>query len=98
MLHEDRNLLSNKVQDMKRAIDSLREELEAVDWYNQRAEACENPELKKILEHNAHEEKEHCAMLIEWLRKNDEWFHNELSEYLFKDNDITDHENDVMWR
>lgn len=98
MLHEERSNLSEKVLDIKRAIDSLREELEAVDWYNQRAEVCNDPELKKLLQHNADEEKEHAAMLIEWLRKNDEWFAKELWEYLFKDNDVTDHENEVMWR
>ncbi len=98
MIHEDRNKLSEKTLEMKRAIDSLREELEAVDWYNQRADVSNDPELKKLLIHNADEEKEHAAMLIEWLRKNDEWFDKELKEYLFKDTDITDHENDVMDR
>ncbi len=91
MLYEDRSKLSDRVQDIKRAIDSLKEELEAVDFYNQRAENSSDPELKKILEHNAHEEKEHAAMLIEWLRKNDKWFAKEISEYLFKDGDIVDH-------
>lgn len=71
--------------DMKRAIDSLKEELEAVDWYNQRADATGNEELKKILVHNANEEKEHAAMLIEWIRKNDEAFAKEIKEYLFSD-------------
>ena len=86
MIHEDRAKLSSKTLDLKRAIDSLKEELEAVDWYNQRVDACENGELKKILIHNANEEKEHAAMLIEWLRKNDTEFASELKERLFKDN------------
>ncbi len=69
--------------EMKRAIDSLTEELEAIDWYNQRADVCGDEELKKILIHNANEEKEHAAMLIEWIRKNDKEFEKELKEYLF---------------
>jgi len=85
MLHEDRNTLSQKTQDIKRAIDSIKEELEAVDYYNQRADACFDPALKEILKHNANEEKEHAAMLIEWLRRNDFNFDHELRDYLFKD-------------
>lgn len=85
MLQENREKLSKKTLDMKRAIDSLKEELEAVDFYNQRADTCEDEELKKILIHNADEEKEHAAMLIEWLRQNDEKFAGELKEYLFSD-------------
>jgi len=96
MLHEEKENLSIKTQDMKRAIDSLKEELEAIDWYHQRAEVCGNSELKKILLHNANEEKEHASMLLEWIRKNDKYFEKELKEYLFKD--LTYHENDIMWR
>lgn len=84
-MHEQSEKLSQLTLDKKRAIDSLREELEAVDWYNQRADATDNEELRYILQHNAKEEKEHAAMLIEWLRKNDEEFDKELKEYLFKD-------------
>jgi hypothetical protein len=91
MIHEERSKLSSKTLDLKRAIDSLKEELEAVDLYNQRADACENEELRKVLIHNANEEKEHAAMLIEWLRKNDEVFASELKERLFKDNIETEH-------
>lgn len=83
MFQEDMKKLSKKTLDMKRAIDSLREELEAVDVYNQRADACTDKNLKKILIHNANEEKEHAAMLIEWLRQNDEHFGKEIKEYLF---------------
>lgn len=90
MLHEDRNKLSEKTKNMKRAIDSLREELEAIDWYNQRAEVCSDENLKKILIHNANEEKEHAAMLFEWIRQNDKDFDHEISDYLFaKTADIT---------
>ena len=90
MMHEDRDKLSKKTLDLKRAIDSLKEELEAVDWYNQRADACDEENLKKILIHNANEEKEHAAMLIEWLRQNDDDFAKELKDYLFTEKkDIT---------
>nr|WP_230375530.1 hypothetical protein [Methanolobus vulcani] len=60
--------MSEKTLNMKGAIDSLREELEAIDWYNQRVDACTDENLKKILIHNADEEKEHAAMLLEWIR------------------------------
>lgn len=85
MTYEDSNKLSEKTLNMRRAIDSLREELEAVDYYNQRADACTDENLKKILIHNANEEKEHAAMLIEWLRQNDSHFEKELKDYLFSD-------------
>ena len=85
MIHEERKELSAKTLDIKRAIDSLKEELEATDWYNQRADACTDENLKKILLHNAAEEKEHAAMLIEWLRQNDAEFEGELKEYVFSD-------------
>lgn len=82
MIHEDRKDLQDKTLDLKRAIDSLKEELEAVDWYNQRADACKDENLKKILIHNRDEEKEHAAMIIEWLRQNDKAFGKEIGEYL----------------
>ncbi len=85
MLHEERNKLNEKTLDMKRAIDSLNEELEAIDWYNQRADACTDENLKKILIHNANEEKEHASMLIEWIRQNDSEFAKEMKEYLFSE-------------
>ena len=84
-MHEERSNLSEKTLNQKRAIDSLREELEAIDWYNQRADACTDENLKKILLHNANEEKEHAAMLLEWLRQNDEKLAKELKKYLFKE-------------
>ncbi len=89
MIHEDRSKLTEKTLDKKRAIDSIKEELEAVDWYNQRADATKNEALKKILLHNASEEKEHAAMLIEWLRRNDKEFEHELKDYLFTDKEIS---------
>jgi len=81
--HEPVDELSAQTRDMHRAIVSLMEELEAVDWYNQRADACKDPELKAILEHNRDEEKEHASMVLEWIRRQDQRFSKELKEYLF---------------
>jgi len=81
--HEPVNELSDETRDMHRAIISLMEELEAVDWYNQRVDACKDPELKKILEHNRDEEKEHAAMVLEWIRRRDKVMDKELKDYLF---------------
>ncbi len=87
-LHEAASDLSEETRDMHRAIISLIEELEAVDWYQQRADACRNKELKAILAHNRDEEKEHAAMLLEWIRRNDPAFSKELKDYLFTDKPI----------
>jgi ferritin-like protein len=81
--HEPIEELSEETRDMHRAIVSLMEELEAVDWYNQRADACKDPELKAILEHNRDEEKEHASMVLEWIRRKDRTFSKELKDYLF---------------
>ena len=86
--HESTEQLSDKTKDMHRAIVSLMEELEAVDWYNQRAEVCKDPELRAVLEHNRDEEKEHAAMVLEWIRRNDPRFSAELKEYLFTDKSL----------
>jgi ferritin-like protein len=80
--------------DMHRAILSLMEELEAVDWYNQRTDACSDPELKAILAHNRDEEKEHAAMVLEWIRRRDPVFDHELKDSLFKDGPITGQHHD----
>ena len=80
--HEEISDLSDDTRDMHRAIQSLMEELEAVDWYNQRAEACRNRDLRAILLHNRDEEKEHAAMLLEWIRRADPTFSKELKDYL----------------
>ena len=64
------------------------EELEAVDWYNQRVDACKDKELKAILEHNRDEEKEHAAMDLEWIRRRDSVLDRELKDYLFTDKKI----------
>ena len=81
--HEPVAELSDETKDMHRAIISLMEELEAMDWYNQRVDVCKDPSLRAILAHNRDEEKEHAAMLVEWLRRKDERFAKELRDYLF---------------
>ena len=86
--HEPIDELSDQTRDMHRAIVSLMEELEAVDWYNQRADACEDQELKAILEHNRDEEKEHASMVLEWIRRKDPSFSKQLQEYLFTEKKI----------
>jgi ferritin-like protein len=80
--HEPVAKLRPETLDMHRAIESLMEELEAVDWYNQRVDACEDAELKKILIHNRDEEKEHAVMMIEWINRNDPFFAKQLKERL----------------
>jgi uncharacterized protein len=81
--HEPIDELSDATRDMHRAIVSLMEELEAIDWYNQRADACKDAELKAILEHNRDEEKEHASMVLEWIRRRDPQFSTQLKDYLF---------------
>jgi len=89
--HEPIDELSVATRDMHRAIQSLMEELEAVDWYNQRVDACQDKELAAILAHNRDEEKEHAAMLLEWIRRRDGKFDGELKDYLFTDKAIAHH-------
>src|SRR5690349_8010784 len=89
-LHEDAGKLGPEVIDQHRAIVSLMEELEAVDWYNQRARATANPELRAILEHNRDEEKEHAAMVLEWLRRGDAKLNEHLRTYLFTEAPVTE--------
>lgn len=86
--HEPVAELTNETRDMHRAIVSLMEELEAVDWYNQRVDACKDADLKAILAHNRDEEKEHAAMVLEWIRRKDPTFSKELKDYLFTDKSI----------
>jgi hypothetical protein len=62
----------NESDDLKKARQSLIEELEAINWYEKRLETCKDDKLKHILEHNRDEEKEHVAMLIEWIKNNDQ--------------------------
>ena len=75
--------LSEATRDMHRAIVSVMEELEAIDFYNQRVDACRDETLKTILAHNRDEEKEHASMLLEWIRRKDPAFSTQLKGYLF---------------
>ena len=94
-LHEAPEKLGPEVIDRHRAIVSLMEELEAADWYRQRADDCDAPALKEILLHNMREEIEHASMLIEWLRRNNEHFAEQLKTYLFTDKNILKVEKDA---
>ena len=78
------NQLTQTTQDMHKAIESLREELEAIDIYQQRIDLCTDDSLSDILAHNRDEEKEHAAMLLEWIRRQDSVFDRELQGSLFK--------------
>ena len=95
-LHESAEAIGAEAIDTHRAIVSLMEELEAVDWYNQRAKATSNPELRAVLEHNRDEEKEHAAMALEWLRRTDPKFAQHLKTFLFTEGPITEIEAEVI--
>jgi ferritin-like protein len=88
--HEPIELLSERSKNMHRAIVSLKEELEAVDWYQQRAEASNDAELTAVLIHNKNEEIEHAMMTLEWLRRNDPVFAANISTYLNSTGPITE--------
>ncbi len=87
--HEAEEKLTITTKEMHRAIVSLMEELEAIDWYNQRVDACTDKKLAAILAHNRDEEKEHAAMLLEWIRRQDSTFSKELKDYLFTDKPLS---------
>ncbi len=88
-LHAPRDRLSRETVLLHQAIASLMEELEAVDWYRQRADDCEDGALKEILLHNMREEIEHACMTLEWIRRNNADFDKELRDYLFTTKPIT---------
>ncbi len=88
--HEDAELLAPATMDRHRAITSIQEELEAVDWYDQRVDAALDPELKAILAHNRDEEKEHAAMMLEWLRRQDPVLDAQLRTYLWTTGPVTE--------
>jgi ferritin-like protein len=87
-LHEPASSMSEPVIDRHRAIVSLMEELEAVDWYDQRVAATTDASLADVLAHNRDEEKEHAAMTLEWLRRNDPVLDRHLRTYLFTEGSI----------
>ena len=80
--HEPIELLSEATRNMHRAIVSLKEELDAVDWYQQRAEACSDAELRSVLLHNKNEEIEHAMMTLEWIRRHSEVFEANIKTYV----------------
>jgi ferritin-like protein len=87
--HEDYDKMSDKARDFSRAVKSVQEELEAVDWYNQRAQATKDEQLRRILEHNRDEEIEHAMMGLEYLRRISPVFEKHMRTYLFSEGDIT---------
>jgi len=91
--HEPLELLDDDTMDRHRAIRSIMEELEAVDWYDQRVKATNDPELAEILAHNRDEEKEHAAMTLEWLRRRDPKLDEHLRTYLFTEGNLLDIEH-----
>ena len=88
-LHEPVDKLKPETINFHRAMVSLMEELEAIDWYRQRAEACTDSQLRAILEHNMNEEIEHASMALEWIRRNTPKFDEALRTYLFTTGEIT---------
>jgi len=90
-LHAPRERLSTETLSLHHAIASLIEEMEAVDWYRQRADDCEDAALKAILLHNMREEMEHACMVLEWMRRNDSNFAEMLDEFVYRDGDIVGH-------
>jgi len=92
--HEPTEELDEKARDITRALMSLKEEVEAVNWYNQRVAAGEDESLGKVLAHNRDEEIEHACMAIEWLRRNMEGWDEELRTYLFTEGPIDELEEE----
>lgn len=87
--HEPLELIPEPTRDLHRAISSLMEELEAVDWYQQRVEATQDPALRAVLAHNRDEETEHAMMVLEWIRRNNPVFDRNIRTYLQKEGPIT---------
>lgn len=88
--HEDYDKMSELALNFSRAVKSVQEELEAVDWYNQRAHATTDEQLRRILEHNRDEEIEHAMMGLEYLRRISPVFDKHMRTYLFTEGDITE--------
>jgi uncharacterized protein len=94
-LHESSEVLGSEAIDRHRAIVSIMEELEAIDWYDQRAIASADDGLRAVLEHNRDDEKEHAAMALEWLRRRDPALDEQLRKYLFTEGSITAKEDEA---
>jgi uncharacterized protein len=86
--HEPPEELSPETRDFRRALNSLMEEIQAIDWYQQRVDATGDEQLKKVIEHNKQEEIEHALMALEWLRRNMNGWDEKMKQYLFKEGDI----------
>jgi ferritin-like protein len=91
--HEPAEEISAHDRNIIRALKSLREEIEAIDWYHQRIAVCKDGHLKAILAHNRDEEIEHALMALEWLRRNMDGWNEEMKTYLFTEGDITELED-----
>lgn len=94
-LHENEQSLKPETIDRHRAIVSIMEELEAIDWYDQRVEAATDQELKELLAHNRDEEKEHASMMLEWLRRRDPKLNQHLRTYLFTNKSLLEIEEEA---
>ena len=94
-LHESSEVLGSEAIDRHRAIVSIMEELEAIDWYDQRAIASADDGLRAVLEHNRDDEKEHAAMALEWLRRRDPALDEQLRRYLFTEGSIAAKEDEA---
>ncbi|HKJ69201.1 MAG TPA: ferritin-like domain-containing protein [bacterium] len=88
--HEPPQELSSETRDLVRALNSLREEIEAIDWYQQRVDVSDNESLRSVLAHNRDEEIEHACMTLEWLRRNMDGWDEHLRQILFSEEEITD--------
>ena len=93
--HESLDVLKPETLDRHRAINSLMEELEAIDWYDQRVDATSDTDLAAILTHNRDEEKEHAAMVLEWLRRHDAKLDEHLRNYLFTEQSVIEREHEL---
>ena len=94
--HEPPEDLSQETRDFRRALNSLEEEIQAIDWYQQRIDSTQDEQLKRIIEHNKLEEMEHAMMALEWLRRNMPGWDEKMRQYLFKEKDIVDLEEDEV--
>jgi uncharacterized protein len=97
-LHESEQTLKPETIDRHRAVVSIMEELEAIDWYDQRIDAAHDKELKEILAHNRDEEKEHASMMLEWLRRRDPKLDEHLRTYLFTKKSVLEIEEEAEGR
>jgi hypothetical protein len=93
--HEPVEELSAKDRDYSRILESLKEEIEAINWYHQRLTSTKDETVRKIVEHNRNEEMEHAAMLLEWLRRNMPGWNEALKTYLFTEEPITEIEESI---